>query len=722
MRLVPEEDTLPLAPKVTAVIPAYNESGRIGRVLAALRDVGEIGHIIVVDDGSADTTAAEVIEAAEADPRIHCLRLLTNSGKGAAMFAGARAASEQSVAGRHLLLFLDADLIGLTAAHIQALVDPVATGKVEMTIGIFHSRHLHTAAAHWLTPWLSGQRCLTIEQFFQVGEQEAAGYGIETAITQIARQQGWRCQHVSLEGVSHPSQEIRYGLRSGLKKRFSMYHEIWQAIQVAWRLGPGHRSRFLSRFTRESNKDRSGRPPRTRLKLLLFLLLLSTIFAYNYDRTRAFSSLRPEDIPLLSLDGVQRLLVIAPHPDDETLGAAGAIQQVLEAGGDVKVIVMTNGDGQAVAPLVLQRKVRVRAEDYIQTGEQRQMETLNALQLLGMTPDGVLFLGYPDGRLNQLWMNDWRQGCPLQARYTRTSHSLYATTFNPHATYCGRDVLDDLQTIIEEYRPDLVLLPHPNDEHPDHRASSNFARMALALVKEADPSYQPVVWGYLVHYGLYPQPRGRHSQASLRPPSPLTGSQNQWARLELTPDQAEVKASAVQAYPSQIRLLGSFLPSFVRQNELFAQVNILDVSLLTLVDFPVNATGLIESPTLPEPADESTRRRVVGSADLVGLHVARVDNLLWLTAETRHALFPGVRYTLMVKLPNGDTLTATWPGNASRLSANTFTFPLNLDEIDNQEAEEETPLSMLAFAAEVRQGIVLDRTAWHFIMLSDQLP
>jgi LmbE family N-acetylglucosaminyl deacetylase len=40
-----------------------------------------------------------------------------------------------------------------------------------------------------------------------------------------------------------------------------------------------------------------------------------------------------------------RLMIFSPHPDDESLGAGGLIQRVLKAGGRVKVVFMTNGDG-----------------------------------------------------------------------------------------------------------------------------------------------------------------------------------------------------------------------------------------------------------------------------------------------------------------------------------------------------------------------------------------
>ncbi len=185
-----------ISPTIAAIIPAFNEQGRIGQVLAVLREVTEFREILVVDDGSTDGTPAEVEAAAHVDSRIRCLRLPVNRGKGAAMFAGARAADA------NILAFFDADLIGLKPAHVRALIKPVRAGRQEMTIGVFHRGRLNTDLAHWLTPWLSGQRCLRTELFFRVAEQSAAGYGIETAITLTARRQHWRCQRIRWPGVS----------------------------------------------------------------------------------------------------------------------------------------------------------------------------------------------------------------------------------------------------------------------------------------------------------------------------------------------------------------------------------------------------------------------------------------------------------------------------------------------------------------------------------------
>ncbi len=50
-------------------------------------------------------------------------------------------------------------------------------------------------------------------------------------------------------------------------------------------------------------------------------------------------------LPPPQIDPGERLLVVAPHPDDETLGAGGLIQRVLENHGQVRVVLITAGDG-----------------------------------------------------------------------------------------------------------------------------------------------------------------------------------------------------------------------------------------------------------------------------------------------------------------------------------------------------------------------------------------
>ena len=92
---------------ITAIIPAYNEERTLGRVLSVVTQVEQIHQIIVVDDGSTDDTAAVAQTWQAQDNRVILQQMRCNGGKGGAMFAGARMAQND------LLLFLDADLLGL---------------------------------------------------------------------------------------------------------------------------------------------------------------------------------------------------------------------------------------------------------------------------------------------------------------------------------------------------------------------------------------------------------------------------------------------------------------------------------------------------------------------------------------------------------------------------------------------------------------------------------
>ncbi len=467
-------------------------------------------------------------------------------------------------------------------------------------------------------------------------------------------------------------------------------------LHLHWKLSP------------QRNKSR---PLRLRTLLMAVLVLLGSSLAYK--TSRGASPLQLDELPVLPLDRVQRLLVIAPHPDDETIGAGGAIQAALAAGAEVKVVIVTNGDGQPLGPVVLERRVWPHARDYVTIGEQRQAEALTALRTLGLPSDQVMFLGYPDGQLSQLWIDDWTTRCPLRARFTHATRSLYPSTFDPDATYCGRGLLDDLRAIIADFRPDMVLVPHPNDEHPDHWAASNFARMALALESAGDPEFRPAVWGYLVHYRQYPQPRGLHPEQALLPPLPLSYIDYNWARLDLDARQIQVKTAALRAHASQQLLLGSFLPSFARRNEIFANLDMLHISLFAFDHLAQPESSDIQLPFFLEPASESARQRVIGSADLVGLRVGHVGNQLWLTAEARGPLLSALHYQLVIKFPDGRTSVVRWPGKAERANRSAFSYQFDLSEAGDPE--------VLGFAAEVRRGVTLDRTGWHFLILS-QMP
>jgi LmbE family N-acetylglucosaminyl deacetylase len=280
---------------------------------------------------------------------------------------------------------------------------------------------------------------------------------------------------------------------------------------------------------------------------------------------------KPARPMMTSLQSVQRVLVIAPHPDDETLAAGGLIQAALANGAQVKVVLVTNGDGQFFGPMLVDKKIIPSAADYIDLAVRRQAESLAALMDLGLSPADVIFLGYPDRGIEPMWQANWDQNHPYKAPFTRVLNSPYHQNFRPAALYCGQNLLSDMETIMQDYRPDLIVFSNPADQHADHRAVGYFTLLSINTLQTIDPNYQPSLWAYLVHYGNYPESVDGN-QSVFTPPTDLTSKD--WISLELTSAQEQNKSRAIQDYSTQNLLLGNFLPAFARSNEIFQAVTV----------------------------------------------------------------------------------------------------------------------------------------------------
>lgn len=202
---------------ISVVIPAYNEEKYISNVLAALQGSAEISEIIVVSDGSSDNTGAEAQKWG-----VKLIELPENTGKGGAMHAGLLQSAGD------IVLFLDADLIGLAPKHLSALINPVARDEADMTLGLFDSGRIRTDLAQLLAPSLSGQRCIRKSKLAGFDEWAHSGFGVETALTNFALNNNLRIRQVRLPGMTHVMKEEKYGLVRGLAYRMKMY---WQIVR-----------------------------------------------------------------------------------------------------------------------------------------------------------------------------------------------------------------------------------------------------------------------------------------------------------------------------------------------------------------------------------------------------------------------------------------------------------------------------------------------------------
>lgn len=266
----------------------------------------------------------------------------------------------------------------------------------------------------------------------------------------------------------------------------------------------------------------------------------------------------------------EKVLVFAPHNDDEILAAGGLIQKYVKSNTSVKIGVMTNGDGQIRRPPFLPF---LRA-DFVKLGYKRQNETLDALDYLGLSEDDVEFFGYPDRGLSHMWTNHWDRNELYYSKYTKTDRSPYNNSYTKEAPYCGSVVAEDVRRFMLEYEPDVVYLPHPNDSHPDHWATNGFVLYGLEQLKnEGYERFENLTMlSYLVHSVKFPWPRGKFLEASLTEPTDLKNLDTRWVDIPLDFRERLHKLRAIGKYRTQTQLMRKYLISFARANELFGIV------------------------------------------------------------------------------------------------------------------------------------------------------
>ena len=130
-----------------------------------------------------------------------------------------------------------------------------------------------------------------------------------------------------------------------------------------------------------------------------------------------------------------RVLVLAPRPDDEALACGGVIRQALKRGAEVRVVVATSGEAFSVVARNLYPNEAFTPGLFIKLGATRIRESRRALAQLGLPP----------------------------------SHSPYSIGRTSVSVYSGQSLLTDLETALRTFRPTYLFYPHPGDFNRDHR-------------------------------------------------------------------------------------------------------------------------------------------------------------------------------------------------------------------------------------------------------------
>ena len=278
-----------------------------------------------------------------------------------------------------------------------------------------------------------------------------------------------------------------------------------------------------------------------------------------------------------------RIVVVAPHPDDEVLGAGGVIQQALAAGADVRVIYLTNGDHNQIAFKLYRHTLFLRARQYLASASNatRRGPGHQPARVTGGSSD---LPGYPDWVTLQIWRDSWDPADPVRSDATRATAVPYKDAFGYQHPYRPASIEADMVTLLRKFRPTMIFVPHPADSNRDHRAAANFLRLA-ALDVVAD-GLHPTIYYYLVHFGHWSRPYHYHPELELKPPTPLLDD-GDWKTLPLTRDQTEKKYKAILLNRTETTIGQYFLVSLARANELFATIDVTTVPNLPL-DLPLD--------------------------------------------------------------------------------------------------------------------------------------
>lgn len=224
---------------LSVIVPVFNESATVHRILARVRAIPMPKQIVIVDDGSTDGTR-ELLEPYADLPDVRVILQPENRGKGAAVRAGFQAAQGDVV------VVQDADL-EYDPRDIPQLIQPILCDDADVVYGSRfqrESRHTNSSPVHRLGNWgltqlsnlTTGLRLTDMETCYKAVRRpliqslplKQDRFGFEPEITaKIARRQ-WRIREIPIRYEARPWQEgKKIGVRDGLQAIYCILRYAW---------------------------------------------------------------------------------------------------------------------------------------------------------------------------------------------------------------------------------------------------------------------------------------------------------------------------------------------------------------------------------------------------------------------------------------------------------------------------------------------------------------
>jgi glycosyltransferase involved in cell wall biosynthesis len=203
--------------KIAAIICAFNEEKTIKEVTATACDYF-FDEIIVVNDGSTDRTA-EILAELSGLPRLKCITLPENKGKGYAMATGVENSTSE------IIVFVDADLSNLNEEHFARLISPIFENEADMVLG----QATETLINYKINPFKSftGQRALLKKEILPILEDvKTSKFGVETLINLYYQSHEKRVKYVMLVDLKHPTKFQKTSRNQAISEFVKEGHQI----------------------------------------------------------------------------------------------------------------------------------------------------------------------------------------------------------------------------------------------------------------------------------------------------------------------------------------------------------------------------------------------------------------------------------------------------------------------------------------------------------------
>lgn len=339
--------------------------------------------------------------------------------------------------------------------------------------------------------------------------------------------------------------------------------------------------------------------------IILGCIIIGVIYTFNMNQILQPTQELPwQNVILVPQD---RILILAPHPDDEVLGCGGIIQKAVKLNLPVRIVFLTYGDNNQWSFMIYRKRPVVMPKAVQAMGLIRHDEAIAAAKVLGISSEQLTFLGYPDFRTLNIWYSHWGDQPPVESMLTEVKAVPYDNAFRPGALYKGEETLQDLKNILREFKPTKIFLSHPSDHHPDHRALYLFATIALW---DLDNELQTTLFPYLIHYKKWPLPKEYLPDKLLKPPQ-LFKQTIIWQNNNLNNEEVKLKYNAIKKHKSQYNSNAKYLLSFIRTNELFGDFPVITLKPNSAGAF-LTSERKIDLTEFPEQLNAQERTSFVG--------------------------------------------------------------------------------------------------------------